>query len=53
MSFPNPSQILPKTFQTVWDVFFMPIFAAPNNGKMVKRSPKASLTSLLGGGALV
>ena len=27
MSFPIPSQILPKTFQAIWDVFFMPIFA--------------------------
>ena len=33
VSFPNPSQILPKSFQTFWSDFFMPIFAAPNNGK--------------------
>jgi hypothetical protein len=27
VGFPNPSQILPKSFQTIWSDFFLPNFA--------------------------
>ena len=40
MSFPNPSQILPKTFQTIWGVFFMCIFASDSKGKKPQRGSR-------------
>ena len=33
--FPNPSQILPKSFQTIWSDFFMRIFASEFQHRMM------------------
>ena len=40
--FPIPSQILPKTFQAIWDVFFRRTFASDSKGTKPQRGSRQS-----------